>query len=199
MKVSVAGATGVIGRRVTRLLIEAGHRVTGLARSEENARQLAAVGADAGRVDLFDLDRVRRAVAGHDVVYNLATAIPPSSAAWRKSAWETNHRIRREGSRNLVQAALAVGARRFVQESVALLYAEGGDRCLDEAAPVDPTWITASALDAGRTRSASPVITGRRSCRASGCSTGPTASASARPPAGTPATRVSGKAGQQSC
>lgn len=148
MRIFVAGATGVIGRRVTRLLVDAGHRVTGLVRSEEKAFELAAVGAEPARIDLFDADAVHTTVSGHDVVYNLATAIPPASEAWKKSAWETNHRIRREGSSILTRAAMAAGARRFVQESITLVYADAGESWLDESAPVEPTWITTSALDA---------------------------------------------------
>jgi nucleoside-diphosphate-sugar epimerase len=106
------------------------------------------VGASAVEVDLFDRDGLVAAVAGHDAVLNLATAIPTGERAAHLEPWEDNHRIRRDGARNLVDAALAAGSTRYVQESIALLYADGGDAELDESAPVEATSITAWALEA---------------------------------------------------
>ena len=99
-------------------------------------------------VSLFDRDGLSAAVAGHQVVCNLATAIPTGERASGPDAWEDNHRIRRDGARNLVDAAIHAGADRYIQESIALLYADGADTYLDESAPVDPTWITEPALAA---------------------------------------------------
>lgn len=147
-KAFVAGATGVIGRRVVARLVEAGGDVTGVARSEPKEAELRALGATPVRVSLFDRDAVARAVAGHDVVCNLATAIPTGERAADPVAWEANDRLRREGSRNLADAALATGAGRYVQESLTLLYADGGEDVLDEAAPLEPTAVTACALEA---------------------------------------------------
>src|ERR1700676_330490 len=83
MRIFVAGATGVIGKRVVPLLVAAGHKVTGIGRSEEKRAQLARLGAAAIDVDLFDPGELRRAVAGHEVVINLATHLP---AGWRMFA-----------------------------------------------------------------------------------------------------------------
>jgi nucleoside-diphosphate-sugar epimerase len=147
-RVFVAGATGVLGRRAVRRLVEAGHDVTGMARSDEKAKLLEGLGATPVRVDLFDADAVRAAVAGHEVVCNLATNIPPTAKATRGSAWADNDRIRREGSRHLVDAALAAGADRFVQESITFLYADAGERWIDEDHPIDAPAFTRSTLDA---------------------------------------------------
>ncbi|HEX4905150.1 MAG TPA: NAD(P)-dependent oxidoreductase [Acidimicrobiales bacterium] len=136
MRIFVAGATGVLGWRTVRELVAAGHDVTGIARSEEKAAQLRALGAKPVRVDLFDADAVRDAVAGHDAVLNLATHVPPVSEATRRSAWAEHERIRSEGSRILVDAAIAAGAKTYVQESLAFAYADGGDRWLDEDSPL---------------------------------------------------------------
>jgi nucleoside-diphosphate-sugar epimerase len=95
---------------------------------------------------LFDRAAVHAAVAGHEVVFNLATAIPVGKIASDPSAWENNDRIRRDGSRNLVDAALAAGASRYLQESVAFVYADGGERFLDESAAVAATGVTGAAL-----------------------------------------------------
>jgi nucleoside-diphosphate-sugar epimerase len=146
--VFVAGGTGVLGRRALARLVEDGHAVTAIARGDAKAAEVRAAGATPVTVDLFDADAVRAAVAGHEVVVNLATAIPPLGAAWKPSAWRTNARIRSEGAANLVDAALAAGATRYVQESIAFAYADGGDAWLDESSPLDPGGPTASMLDA---------------------------------------------------
>jgi 2-alkyl-3-oxoalkanoate reductase len=137
MKVFMAGATGVIGRPTVRMLVEAGHDVTAAARSAERADLLRRLGATPVLVDLFDPAAVRGAVRGHAAVCNLATHIPRLSRAALPGAWAENDRIRREVSRNLVDAALATGAERHVQESIAFFYRDGGDRWLDEDEPLD--------------------------------------------------------------
>ena len=135
-RVFVAGATGVLGWRAVRELVAAGHEVTGIARTDEKAALLRSLGATPVRVDLFDADAVRDAVAGHDVVCNLATHVPPVAEAARRGAWSEHERIRTEGSRILVDAAIAAGASVYVQESLAFAYADGGDRLLDEDWPL---------------------------------------------------------------
>ena len=148
MKVFVTGATGVLGRRVAAQLLAVGAEVTGVARTRAKGDCLRALGATPVAVSLFDRDELSAAVAGHQVVCNLATAVRTGEPARDRDAWDDNHRIRREGARNLVEGALRAGAARFVQESISLLYADGGDELLDESAAVDPTAITESALTA---------------------------------------------------
>ena len=109
MRVFVAGATGVIGRRVVVRFVPAGHDVTGIARTPDKAAQLRRAGARPVAVSLFDPDALRDAVAGHDAVVNLATKIP-TLAQGAEGGWAENTRIRVEGSRNLVDAAIAAGA-----------------------------------------------------------------------------------------
>ena len=96
MRVFVAGATGVLGRRTVARLVAAGHQVTGVARSPEKDTLLESLGARPVRVDLFDADAVRAAVAGHDAVVNVTTKIPPVAQMARMSAWDENERIRRD-------------------------------------------------------------------------------------------------------
>lgn len=146
--VFVAGATGVIGRRVVPLLVAAGHRVTGVARTPEKRAALERAGAAAVEPDLFDAAAVRRAVKGHDVVINLATHIPPSARAFVPGAWRANARLRRTGSANLAAAALAGGVSRFIQESFAPIYEDAGDDWIDEDAPVRVARYNRTVLDA---------------------------------------------------
>src|ERR1700704_1280423 len=126
MRVFVAGATGVIGRRAVSRLVAAGHEVTGVSRSPEKDALLESLGARPVRVDLFDADALRVAVAGHDAVVNVTTKIPPIAQMTRASAWDENERIRRVASGNLVDAAIAAGASVFVQESLAFMYGDHG-------------------------------------------------------------------------
>lgn len=148
MRIFVAGGTGVVGRRVVPQLVEHGHQVTVLARSADNAEQIRNAGARPAHADLFDAGSLLRTAAGSEVVINLATSIPPFSKAARSTAWATNDRIRSQGSKNLVNAAIAADASRYIQESVAFLYADGGSSWIGEGHPVQPTSITASALEA---------------------------------------------------
>jgi nucleoside-diphosphate-sugar epimerase len=139
MKIFVTGGTGVLGRRAVPRLVAAGHDVSVLVRSPAKAAAVAAAGGRPVTGSLFDPDALRIVVVGHDAVVNLATHIPPVTAAVRRSAWTENDRIRTEGVANLVAAARSAGVSRFVQESVAFACADGGDRELDEDAPMpDP-------------------------------------------------------------
>jgi len=147
-KVFLTGATGVIGRRVVPLLVAAGHQVTAVGRSAEKRAQLERQGARALAVDLFDAAAASAAVRGSDVVINLATHIPPSSRVWWPGAWRQNSRVRREVSANLAAAVRQTGAGRLIQESFAPIYADGGERWLDETAPVAAARYNRTVLDA---------------------------------------------------
>jgi len=144
-RVFVAGATGVIGRRVVPLLVAAGHRVTAVGRALDKRAALERAGAAAIELDLFDPAAVRRAVAGHDVVINLATHIPASARAFFPGAWRETNRMRRLVSHSLATAA---GTSRFIQESFAPIYGDAGDRWIDEDAPVRVARYNRGVLDA---------------------------------------------------
>ena len=150
MKIFVAGATGVIGTRAVPPMIAAGHEVTAAGRDPARLRELERVGARVAPVDLFDPQAVRRVVEGAEVICNLATAVPPPGPGMLlQSAWRPMARVRREVSRNLVDAALAgETARRFIQESFAPMYAAAGEDWITESSPVEPAKYNRTALDA---------------------------------------------------
>jgi len=84
-------------------------------------------------------------------VINLATHMPSSLyRALLPWEWRENDRIRREGSAALVDAALAAGVTRFVQESFAPVYEDGGERWIDEQWPLRPVSYNRTVLDAER-------------------------------------------------
>jgi nucleoside-diphosphate-sugar epimerase len=138
MKVFVTGGTGAIGRFAVPELLQAGHDVSALARSDQKAAQLEQQGATPARVSMFDKGALKQAFAGHDAVCNLATSIPPMAKAISPKSWAENDRIRREGSAAIVDAALAVGVGRLVQESITFTYPDRGDAWIDESVPIDP-------------------------------------------------------------
>ncbi|MFI6735909.1 NAD-dependent epimerase/dehydratase family protein [Nonomuraea sp. NPDC050451] len=133
MHVFVAGATGAIGRYLVPRLIEAGHRVTGTSRTDSGLDRLRAQGAAAIRLDVFDAEAAARAVAeaAPDAIVHQLTALNGGTSA-------DNGRIRRVGTRNLVDAAKRAGVRRIVAQSIAWAY-EAGDAPATEDTPLDVT------------------------------------------------------------
>jgi nucleoside-diphosphate-sugar epimerase len=148
MRIFLAGATGVVGRRALALLVAAGHEVSAVARNDEKAATVRHLGGSPVGVDLFDPSGLRTVVDGHDAVVNLATKIPPPLQAFLPRAWAENERIRTEASRNLVDAALGSGVSRFVQESIAFVYPDYGDRWIDEDVELDPPRLGRPSVEA---------------------------------------------------
>jgi nucleoside-diphosphate-sugar epimerase len=120
VRVFLAGASGVIGRRLIPLLVEAGHEVAGMTRSAAKADLVSRLGATPVVCDVFDLQGLRRAVIEYSpqAVMHQLTDLPDDSAQIAELA-SANARIRREGTRNLLAATEAAGAERFIAQSVA--------------------------------------------------------------------------------
>ena len=148
MKVFLIGATGDIGRRVVPALVTAGHDVTAVARSERKASTLAAHGVTPARIEVFDRAQRAGAVAGHDVVVNLATAIPPAEKMILRRAWRDNDRIRRDLTAMLAEVAREAGVGAWVQESICFTYGDHGSRWIDEDAPLQTVSLNATTADA---------------------------------------------------
>jgi nucleoside-diphosphate-sugar epimerase len=142
MRVFLAGATGVIGRRLVPALVAAGHQVTGMTRSPEKIDALRAAGADPVLADAFDGPALVQAVrvARPDAVVHELTSLPPRiNPRTIKRDFVVNDRLRSEGTRNLVNAAQAAGVQRIVAESIAFVYAPGPPGTLH--AETDPLYL----------------------------------------------------------
>jgi nucleoside-diphosphate-sugar epimerase len=138
MRVFVAGASGAIGRPLMRLLIGAGHEVTGMTRQPERAEEIEAAGATGVVCDVYDIDALRSTVAGArpDVVVHELTALPWEVDPRKPETYEKTNRVRTEGTRNLIDAARGAGARRIVGQSIAAVYAPVGGWVKTEGDPV---------------------------------------------------------------
>jgi nucleoside-diphosphate-sugar epimerase len=127
VRIFLAGASGVIGRRLAPLLLAAGHAVTGTTRSAAKADELKAHGVEAVVVDVFDAVALSEAVmrARPEVVIHQLTDLPDVLDPARLSdVLARNSRLRIEGTANLVAAAQVAGARRVIAQSIAFAYAD---------------------------------------------------------------------------
>ncbi len=136
MRVLLAGASGAVGTPVTRQLIAAGHEVVGITRSRANAERLRATGAEAVVADVMDRENLLTAVRGvrADAVMHQLTALGTTKL---RDAMKGTNGLRTTGTAHLLAAARAVGAHRFLTQSIVLGYGyrDHGSRVLTEDDP----------------------------------------------------------------
>lgn len=149
MKVLVAGPSGVLGKPTVRRLVEAGHDVTGLARSDAGADLVRALGGTPVRGDVLDPAAVLAAAQGAEAVLNLASAIPTGFNV-NRAAWEANEEQRLLITRNLIGAAREAAVGLFVQQSVHYVYGDRGEQWVDEDVPRVDTSLLPTAIEAER-------------------------------------------------
>jgi nucleoside-diphosphate-sugar epimerase len=150
MRVFLAGATGVLGRPLTRALLAAGHEVAGTTRSEERAEAIRADGAEPVIVDALDTEALRRAVAEArpDVVVNQLTALPDRLDYRRaERTFGATNELRGKVGPALAGIAAEAGARRLISQSVCFFYASTGKRAHEED---DPLFELPPELPAGQ-------------------------------------------------
>ncbi|MBS7422595.1 NAD(P)-dependent oxidoreductase [Pseudomonas syringae] len=138
-KVFVAGASGVIGRALLKLLVAADYSVYGATRRAEKAKDIEATGATAVVVDVYDAERLNEELVRIQpwaVIHQLTDLPRGLSPELMAKAVENNARIRTEGTRNLVAAARAAGATRLIAQSIAWAYRPGDTPYL-ETYPLD--------------------------------------------------------------
>ena len=129
MRIFLAGATGAIGRQLLPMLVERGHDVTGMTRSESKQQLVRDLGGRPVVADALDPESVAQAVARAEpeVIVHQLTAIPRAPNPRRMAReFELTNRLRTEGTDHLLAAGRAVGARRFVAQSNATIYARVG-------------------------------------------------------------------------
>jgi nucleoside-diphosphate-sugar epimerase len=127
MRVFLAGALGVVGRRLIPLLRAADMEVTGTTRSPVKARELRALGVEPVIVDMFDADAVMQAVtaARPEVIIHQLTDLPKVfDPALMAEARVRNARLRQKATPILLRAAQAAGATRAVVQSICFVYAD---------------------------------------------------------------------------
>ncbi len=143
MRVFVAGATGAIGKQLVPRLVEAGHEVHGMTRSESKQAMLHELGAVPVVADALDPDQVAEAVgrARPEVIVHQLTAIGPVDMRHFDRDFALTNRLRTEGTDHLLSAGQAVGVRRFVAQGVGGYgaYARTGGPVKSEEDPLDPT------------------------------------------------------------
>jgi 2-alkyl-3-oxoalkanoate reductase len=147
MKVFVAGATGAVGRALVPQLVARGHEVVGMTRSASKRELVRSLGARPVVADALDPDAVTRAVASAEpeaIVHQLTALSEKLSVRFirhpeRSAASIMTNRLRTEGTDHLLAAGRAVGARRFVAQSVAAFgFGRTGGPMQTEADPLDP-------------------------------------------------------------
>jgi nucleoside-diphosphate-sugar epimerase len=143
MRVFVAGATGAIGKQLVPRLVEAGHEVHGMTRSESKQAMLRELGAVPVVADALDPDQVAEAVgrARPEVIVHQLTAIGAVDMRHFDRDFALTNRLRTEGTDHLLSAGQAVGVRRFVAQGVGGYgaYARTGGPVKTEEDPLDPT------------------------------------------------------------
>lgn len=147
-RVFMAGASGAIGRRLSRLLVSDGWSVIGTTRSPEKVSLLRDLGVEPVIVDVFDAALLRELVqkTAPDIVVHQLTDLPPALDPTKMAeALVRNARLREIGTHNLVAAAVAAGVQRLVAQSIAFVYAPG-PMPYHEDAPLVAAGETVSAV-----------------------------------------------------
>jgi nucleoside-diphosphate-sugar epimerase len=138
-RVFVAGASGAIGTALVPLLIATGYTVFGSTRRVERAKKLEDAGVTPVVVDVFDALALRNAllhIAPQTVIHQLTDLPPGLDPARMAQAVTANARIRDEGTRNLVAAAVSAGSSHMIAQSIAWAYRPGATP-YDESCPLD--------------------------------------------------------------
>src|SRR3954452_7758521 len=136
----IAGASGAIGRGMLKILRQHDYKVFGTTRSQQKADELRAEGAEPIVLDVFDASAVRDAMlrTRPDIVVNQLTDLPYGlDPILMPQARARNARVRKEGTRNLVDAAIAAGAQGLISQSIAWVYAAGPEPH-SESDPLEP-------------------------------------------------------------
>jgi nucleoside-diphosphate-sugar epimerase len=131
-----------MGKQLVPRLVEAGHEVVGMTRSNSKRTALEELGASAVVADALNADQVGNAVAKArpEVIIHQLTAISSFDIRNFDRSFALTNRLRSEGTDHLLAAGRAVGVGRFVAQSYAAWpYARTGGPIKTEEDPLDPT------------------------------------------------------------
>jgi nucleoside-diphosphate-sugar epimerase len=147
MKVFIAGASGVLGRRLVNRLVARGHSVIGQVHSAKGELAVKQAGGEPRQADLFDAESLAKAADGCDTLIHAATAIPVKQKT-TPADWAMNDHIRRKGTRCLTEAAAKIGAKTYLQQSITWVARPKDESPFDEDSPVVSEATIQSAIDA---------------------------------------------------
>jgi len=147
MRVFIAGASGVLGRRLVRQFVARGHAVIGQVRSAKAESAVREAGGEPRHADLFDAESLAKAAEGCDTVIHAVTAIPTKQKP-APADWAMNDHIRRKGTRCLTEAAAKIGAKAYLQQSITWVARPKNESPFDENSPTVPEPAVQSAIDA---------------------------------------------------
>jgi dihydroflavonol-4-reductase len=137
MKALVTGGTGFLGANITKHLIQQGHGVRVLMRKTSSTKAIEDLPFEKAWGDITDQDSLVSAMKGMDWVFHTAASV----SMW-KGSWKQAHEINVGGTRNMVEAALKAGIKRFVHTSTISVLGvpkdgEVGDESLEWNMPFD--------------------------------------------------------------
>src|SRR6266851_2085410 len=147
MKIFIAGASGVLGRRLVRQFVARGHSVVGLVRTPKAESTVREAGGEPRHADLFDAESLAQAAEGCETVIHAATAIPTKQKP-APADWAANDHIRRKGTRCLTEAAAKIGVKTYLQQSITWVARPKDESPFDEESPIVPEPAVQSAIDA---------------------------------------------------
>lgn len=135
-KVFVAGASGAIGKRLCRILVNDGWSVAGTTRYAEKAAVLSEMGVEPVVVDVFDEKTLADVIqkAQPQIVIHQLTDLPFGLDPEKMTeALVRNARLREVGTRNLVSAAAKANVSRMIAQSIAFVYEPGQTPYVEES------------------------------------------------------------------
>ena len=131
VKIFVTGATGLIGTKLTQRLLEEGYDVAGFTTSEQGKQRLEAANVKAYIGDILKADTIEAAIADFqpEIIINQITDL-------KKVDMTANTKVRIDGSKNLIDAALKHHVKKVIAQSIAFTY-EPGEGLATEETPLD--------------------------------------------------------------
>jgi len=149
-KVFVAGASGVIGIPLCKMLVKAGWIVYGTTRSEDKVQMLKNIGVEPVVLDVYDYEKLEKSLLEikPDIVYHQLTDLPDGLDPDKmEAALISNAKLRIEGTKNLVSASAKAEVKKMIAQSIAFVY-EPGELPHTEESPLlnfdDPVYGTTS-------------------------------------------------------